>query len=158
MSTRWYEKAIITSPYIVNGKAVPFEAIAGNHGVLALDSEKDAPMIKSLEEAIAKGVGGVGRVTEDQFNSLKKKLWTPPAPKSWLDEPLKISGKKITPVNPLAKKVEAAAQAAKPAPVAATKAEPEVPQRPPDQPDFRTSDFKPATRKLGKLAETPGDV
>ena len=155
MATVCFEKAILTSPYIVKGKAVAFDALAGNHGVLCLNSETDKELISALNEAITKGIGGIGRITEERANELKKnRPWQPPAPKSWLDEPLKINGKKLKPPTPPGKKADAAVVSPVSAPV-----EKEVPQGPPDQPDFKTSPgiFKPATRKLGKL-EVASDV
>jgi len=151
MATIWFEKALLTSKAIVNGKAVQFEELSGNHGVLALDSEKDAATIAGLDALRAMGVGGVRRVTQEQYENLKKKLpWQPSKPKSWLDEPLKINGKKIQPKLPGKQSLAAPAKGQKSVPVD------DVPQKPPDQPDYKS--FTPSTRKLGSLAQAPSDI
>lgn len=159
MAIVWFQKASFSSAYCVgpSKKAVQFEPLDKNHGVLALDPSgpdlahqpiaNQAELIRVLNEAAASTRGGVGRINEEKYNELKKKFpWKAPGPKSWLDEPLRVNGKK---------------ENKKKAVVPPVKAEPkaeEIPQRPPDQPDFRTSDFRTSTRRLSSLEASPSEI
>jgi hypothetical protein len=157
----YFFKALLSNAFVfkgdkVNWEPVQFEPLAGNNGVIALSPDTDAALIKALNDAATKGQYGILKISEADY--IKKKQtqpWTPSAPKSWLDEPLKVAGrpgKAFRPQPPaaLAREHAAADNQTQPAPDPAMADAGEVSevQRPPDQPDFKTGNFKPAQRSM----------
>lgn len=149
----YFSKALLSNQIMVAGKCPAWEPLDGNQGVIMLDSVADAAMIAGLEEYVTRQSGGVLKSSSIEYEELKKNHpWKPRGAKSWLDEPLKLAGRKgYRPAEPkpsIAKHANGADTP--PAPPASG----EVPQRPPDQPDFKTGSFTPATSRLPEPANT----
>lgn len=69
--TQYYRKELFSSPlYLQRGVRAPFEPVGNDEGIL---STNDPTLIFSLESAIAQRLGGVYRVTQEEFEKLKKK-------------------------------------------------------------------------------------
>lgn len=158
-STRvYFSKALLTSKIMVGDKVPRYpdwEPLDGNQGVISLDSVADAEMISGLNKCVSDQMGGVLKISSEEYETLKKnRPWKESAPKSWLSEPLKVAGRQgFKPPEP---KPSIAAQSAAPAKtdLPAIGAESDVPQKPPDQPDFKAGGFKPAT---ARVPEKPKD-
>lgn len=163
MSAVYFFKAIWSSVYCLGpqSRAVYFDPIEKNRGILSLDSDgpdlpgqpipNQAQLIQALNHAASIVKGGVKRISEQEYQDLKKNHpWKQPEPKSWLDEPLKINGRK--PKAPLPAGKQAIVPPVK-------RPEPEADQGPPEQPDFRTNPemFKPNTRRFGEV-KAGGDI
>lgn len=87
----YYRKVLINQPLVIGGIRVPFQHVGGSTGIIALDPMKDAVLIEGIEKLIAKRIGAVGRLTEKEYEFLKK---NPPFRKfgrqSPLSEPLRV--------------------------------------------------------------------
>lgn len=70
-----YRKELVGNPVLINGTRVPFQPLAGNRGVLALDDAKpeDTKLIEALNDLAARRKYGVVKITEEEFDSLSKK-------------------------------------------------------------------------------------
>jgi hypothetical protein len=139
----YWRKEVLTSKFIIGGRAVPFEGLDGNQGVLVLDPATDGEMIAGLSDAVARQVGGIFRSSAQEIESLKKKYpWTQRAPLG-ADPPLKAIPSGPPKAKPQSKPVTAAV---------VPPANPKTPedaddQRPPDRPDFEK--FIPKTARIG---------
>lgn len=71
MPTRYFSKAILSMAAIVDGRAVDFEQLPGNNGVLALETGKDDTLIAALDRMAAEQVGGIERLTKEQYDEKK---------------------------------------------------------------------------------------
>jgi hypothetical protein len=73
MATRYFSKEILGSGLSVQGSRVPFEPLAGNQGVIALDNTTDEgnAFIAGLKEV--EGRFGIIEITEAEYADLKKK-------------------------------------------------------------------------------------
>lgn len=69
----YFRKFQLSPPFIVEKKAVPFEALADNIGVIALDPDKDLATIAALNKAAADKRAGVTKIDATRFEELKKK-------------------------------------------------------------------------------------
>lgn len=73
MSKKFYKKTLVKNRlYGPDGKAVQFEVLRDNYGVLAV--EENTPTDQFLAKCVAGGIGGVAVLTEAQYDELKKKL------------------------------------------------------------------------------------
>lgn len=70
----YFYKELLSNAFIVGGRAVPFEALDGNRGVIALDPGKDQMLIDALNEAANKHRGGIVKIPFDQYTE-KKSLY-----------------------------------------------------------------------------------
>lgn len=155
---RYFFKELYSNSWFIGGKAVEFEQIDQNRGVLALDATD--PLVSGLDQAAHDQVGGIVKISQEEYE--KKRLLHPfkqkdpdrlqVAPRA--DQP---RGKAFRPPPPQQSPESPAQLADQNAPPAAPAAGSEVPQGPPDQPDFRTGGkkFTPATARAGtgKAAE-----
>lgn len=147
----YFSKTILSNRISIGGKSPDWEALDGNMGVIALDSVADAATINGLNSFVAEQSGGVLKIDAKTYEDLKKnRPWKASAPKSWLNEPLKVAGRKEVPPLTQKNKAAVAADAKTEAPLDESAG---VPQRPPDQPDFKAGGFKPATARLPEKAE-----
>lgn len=71
MPTRYFSKAILSMAAIVDGAAVEFEHLPGNNGVTALETGKDDALIAALDRMAAEQVGGIERLTKEQYDEKK---------------------------------------------------------------------------------------
>ena len=69
---KFFLKEIASNPFIIDGKPVQFEVFPSNRGLLQLDEEKDAALIKELDLAASQRRGGVVRIDQAQYEELKK--------------------------------------------------------------------------------------
>ena len=67
----FFLKVILSNAFIVGGKPVPFEAIPGNEGVIALDMKESNDLITALSNAAANQKGGVVRISEEEYTQKK---------------------------------------------------------------------------------------
>jgi hypothetical protein len=143
----YFSKTLLTNGIMIGGKQPPWEVLDGNKGVIALDSIADAALITGLNSFVDQQSGGVLPINAQQYEDLKKNHpWKESAAKSWLNEPLKVAGRKeFRPPAPKPSQAAAAAVANPEIPPDETNG---VPQRPPDQPDFKSGGFKPATARV----------
>lgn len=76
MAKVFFNKKIFSNAFIVGGKRAPFEHIGDNQGVLVLDDAvpNNREMIDGLTEAAKQGRGGVLKITDQEYDALKKKL------------------------------------------------------------------------------------
>lgn len=74
---RYYKKYIVqTKVYGPDGKPVPFEILANNTGCLAIDeaTETGAKTVAFLDGLIEKHIGGVEKMSKEEYAELKKKI------------------------------------------------------------------------------------
>lgn len=64
---------ILSSGYVVAGSVVQFEVLDGNIGVLALTPGRDDALIAALNAAASAHQGGILRISEATYESVKKK-------------------------------------------------------------------------------------
>ena len=95
----FFGKELAANQFFVGGAAVPFEVLAGNTGVIALDSEKDKALVDALNLAASKGRGGIVKLSEEGYEAKKKvaPLATSPKPSSRKDEMLRILPRDLSP-------------------------------------------------------------
>jgi hypothetical protein len=69
----YYVKAHLSNPIIVKGTRVNFENVGGNWGVIALDPNNgaDKELIDGLNHLVSDGVGGVGRISAEEYAQKK---------------------------------------------------------------------------------------
>ena len=72
----FFKKELASLPFIVQGRAVPFQICENNQGVIALDPRTDAPLIAALNDAAAHQRGGIVRINEALYEDIKKKAVT----------------------------------------------------------------------------------
>jgi hypothetical protein len=66
----YFKKEVFSNPLrLPNGKTVMFKEVADDEGVLATE---DGYLISELESAMRRRVGGVVRISADEFEELKK--------------------------------------------------------------------------------------
>ena len=84
----YFLKANLANPILVKGKAVPFEHIGNNWGVIALDQNKpeDRDAIEFMNGLTARGVGGVSKLSAEQYAQKKSQPASTPLgrPREWL--------------------------------------------------------------------------
>jgi hypothetical protein len=77
MGTRYFFKTNVKNPvFDLNSKPVPFERLADNCGVLALDDSipEQAALIAALEKTITLRIGGVVALNEAEYQAKKNDL------------------------------------------------------------------------------------
>jgi hypothetical protein len=72
--TKYFSKELANNTfYLPDGKTpVNFEVFPSNVGVIALDDEKDKPIVEALDEAVSKRKGGIIPLNEQEYQELKK--------------------------------------------------------------------------------------
>lgn len=75
MPKQYYRKALVSHLFTVRGQVVPFEVLAGNSGVIELNTEDpgQAMLCEGLDAAAAANRSGVVKITADEYLALKKK-------------------------------------------------------------------------------------
>lgn len=156
----YFSKALLTNQILAAGKVIPWEPLDDNQGVIMLDSVADAAVVKDLDTFVEKQSGGVLKISAQEYEDLKKNHpYRQLGPKSWQQEQLKVAGRKgfkppapqpsvARPAAPPVNGATAPAGTPGPLPPIGGTGD-DVPQRAPDQPDFKTAgNFKPATARL----------
>jgi hypothetical protein len=131
----YYKKELFASYFYVKGKAVPFEPLDGNSGVGKFDPATDSEIVAALDKAAAGHKGGVVKITEAEYEALKKnKPLNPSAGRRKVErlKPWRANQNPFAQAKPRAAVAEAA-KGDKPAP--------QTPKFP------RAADFKPATSR-----------
>lgn len=152
-----FAKEVLSNRYLVNGAPVPFEPLAGNRGVIALDdaNPQQAPLISALNDAAAQGRGGIVKISQADYEKKKLEnsatLLTPSRRKSPLDAPLRI-------MPTQAPRVQNARPAAVPAVVNPTPPAPAQPTVSPREQHIaervrERRQYRPATGKASKVKE-----
>lgn len=154
---RYYYKELYSNTWYIGGKPVEFEQLDGNRGVLALDASN--PLVAGLDAAAQEQVGGIVKISEEEFFSKKNHY------------PFKSKSQEVLQVAPRVDNQGTKGRAFIPPPPQESPASPaqlveqknagpagkEDQQKPPDQPDFRTGagKFSPPTARAGtgKTAE-----
>lgn len=72
MPTKYFRKELCSNQFFVSGQRVQFECFPSNVGIIALDEEKDAELIKALSEAASKRKGGIVVIDEPTYEDTKK--------------------------------------------------------------------------------------
>lgn len=153
----YFLKEILSNGIVIDGKTVFFENVGGGRGVLELDPSDPAQhkIINTLIDFAKRGVGGVSRITGDDYTQ-KKSL--PPELPFRRKETLRIAPRGPLPNRAKAATAAEAAQPASPAP-AAPPAQPtaEAPldigslkSEAADGPAEKYSGFQPATRRISR--------
>lgn len=83
--------------YAKNGQSVPFELLNTNIGVIKLDEEKDKEFVDFLDGLIKANIGGIFKITEQDYENLKK---NPPSNRRQSVDPLKTL-RLFNPNNPV---------------------------------------------------------
>jgi len=109
MPKHFFAKELVNNPYVVDGKAAPFQVYPGNTGLLELETGKDDKLIAALDEAAAKHRGGIVKLTEPQFAEKKNQLLSAPLPKPRPKEMLRTA-----PRSPFDRKSDTAGAGAEP--------------------------------------------
>lgn len=104
MAKHWVYKEIYSNRYLCNGKAVDFEPLDGNSGVGVFVDGKDDEVIKCLQHAASKQMGGIVFITEDEYS--KKKQERPFSPQLELQRQEKL---RVMPHRPFAPREPGAA-------------------------------------------------
>ena len=96
-----FKKVLLNLPFIVNGRAVQFQGLDQNTGVLEIESGTDESnaIIIALVNADKARKGGIVRITAEQVLDLKKKLPLKPSGSS-RKERLKLWQRKIPHTKP----------------------------------------------------------
>lgn len=70
----YFHKTIWNNKFICGGRPAPFEQLAQNEGVLAIDDSNPAnkEMIEGLEKAAREHRGGVTKITEEEYQKKKQ--------------------------------------------------------------------------------------
>lgn len=75
---KYFVKYVVSNRIYVNGSPVPFEILADDVGVIALDDNSSDPntqaILKALTAAAANRILGVGEITREEYEELKKNL------------------------------------------------------------------------------------
>jgi len=162
----YFAKELVSNKILFQGKAIEWEPLEGNRGVARFD---DPATIEYLNKV--QGTLGVVKITAEQYEAKKKAHpWKPSPPKFWQDEPLKVAGRAYQPpppkslAPPAAETSPAAAPPKSLAPPAAETSpaaapppavgEDDIPQRPPDQPDYHN--FIPPLKPLSEVGAGAG--
>lgn len=114
MAIKYFLKHNIKNPVLdSNSKPVPFERLAENFGVIALDDSApdQVPQITALETAIKRQMGGVVAITEAEYLAKKKDL----NPETYPKAPPPFGGLRLADMNPV---LAGAGRLQEPAPVA----------------------------------------
>lgn len=120
----YFKKELISNRVrTASGDAIPFEDIGGDCGVIAVDDDDPVghEFYTTLSEKAAKRRGGVIKITQAQFDELKKKT---SLPASNAKQPARQSPRLHTRFHPFGNKKDAApadAPASRPEPVASVK-------------------------------------
>lgn len=167
ITKRYYYKELYSNAWYIEGKPVPFEQLDGNRGILELDLTD--PLVAGLDQAAKDQVGGIVRITEQEYHSKKNRF---PFKGNRPQELLEVAPRADRPMGkafrppPPKESSESPAQLADgktpdPAPLSQTSGT-ETPQRPPDQPDFtsegKAAKFTPKTARAGVDKATPAAV
>lgn len=145
----YFYKEILSNAYVVNGKAVPFEALSGNRGVIALDPENDMALVSALNNAASRHVGGIVKISAVQYT--QKKTLHPFNPFALK---LKQKGNMLKPAaTKLFTRQHASAPAAAAKPATATAPAPATATpAPPAARTVTSPHFRPATRRIARDA------
>lgn len=146
---------LLSNGVLIAGKMPDWERLNGNMGVIGLDPDADAQLIEGLNKMV--GSAGIVKISEADATEKKRQYPYRVSKPNWLDAPLKLANLKKKPARPPQNGSSTAPVAGN---VAANEGKPpEVPQAPPDRPDFENASFRPATARIGK--QTPagsGDI
>jgi hypothetical protein len=95
----FFGKELLSNAFLVGGAPVPFEQLAGNAGVIELDTDKDKALVDALNVAAAKGRGGIVKLSEEGYNAKKKlaPLSVSPRHSGRRDETLRILPRDLSP-------------------------------------------------------------
>lgn len=116
----YFQKANVSNGIVINGATVPFEPVGNNWGVIALDTGNPSNnhFLEGLNDFCAKGVGGVGKISAEEYAQKKSLPVSEPLgrPKDWLRQ--RPSGPPRRQAQPPAEAIPVAdARPASPAPV-----------------------------------------
>jgi hypothetical protein len=140
-----FRKEILSNVLTVKGRAVPFENIGANRGVIALDPAKDEnkEFIAALTDFAHRGVGGVAKISADDYAQKKSHpALTPSVPPR---EMLRARP------GPPAKRVAAPPELTRPGAVQAAKPAPPVDLKAMGlADDAEPQSFRPPTRKISR--------
>lgn len=167
---RFYRKEIWSNKFYVGGHPVEFfEPLDGNRGVGFIDAND--PLVPALDQAAHDQIGGIVRINEQEYEHLKKnhpnrpkaqdqlqiaprqdqspkktgKAFQPPAPQGSPESPAVLVDQSPGEMSPIG-------GAGSEIPIGAPGPN-DPPQRPPDQPDFKsgssTPKFVPKTARAG---------
>lgn len=141
----YFYKEILSNAFVVGGKAVPFEQLSGNRGVICLDPAKDQMLIDALTDAALKHRGGVVKIPYEVYAE-KKSLhpWNPS------EQKLKRDMLRALPTKPFNRRASEPVAAANPAPAGATATA--APSAPAPAPSPVPQQFKPSTRRIQRDA------
>lgn len=68
---RYFHKELVQTPlYLPQGRKFPFDKLSDGNGIWATE---DASLIAEAEKAIARHVGGISEITQEQYDALTKK-------------------------------------------------------------------------------------
>lgn len=88
----YFKKESLRNPVFgLDKKAVQFEAVPGDTGVIALDESKDGDLIRVLTEHADGRRGGVVRISAEIYDNLKKNAALMPLPKPSLLNQIRTS-------------------------------------------------------------------
>lgn len=73
MATKYFRKALVSNPVYIKGTPVPFEVLAGNSGLIALDDVEHAILCEGLTTLSQQRKAGVVEIPEAEYEDLKKK-------------------------------------------------------------------------------------
>ena len=152
MPKQFYLKEILNNPFIGAGRTIEWQHLPGNRGLLETEDET---LIRILDEAAQKQIGGIVKLTEAQFAEKKSLAQSTPFPSRPKEMLRQISARGPFPQTKSATAAlqeAAAAAGGEPANVESTIAAianaGEVPASATIGPTPPIESFKPATRRL----------
>lgn len=76
MAQKFYRKELLSNSVLIAGTRVPFQPLANNRGVIALDESnpEHAHLIKGLDEFAARRKFGIVAIQQEEYNGLLKKV------------------------------------------------------------------------------------
>lgn len=69
---KFFKKALLNQPFVASSGKVSFEPVGNNEGVRQLDETTEAALIAELDAAADRRRGGIIRISQEIFASLKK--------------------------------------------------------------------------------------
>lgn len=156
----FFLKVILSNAFIVGGKPVPFEAIPGNEGVIALDPQHDSELITSLSNAAANQKCGVVRISEEEYTQKKTAAaLRPSAPRS--RDALRPMRNALSPFNTPTTEAKGAPPVSAPVANVQAEAKPTAPSPVAGEQgaDAQVEEvaFRPATRRISRKDSVPAD-
>jgi hypothetical protein len=163
MAKKYFLKELVAQPIIAtNGRPVPFELLAQDYGVIALDEDnpEQAALILDLEKARAQRIGGIVPISESEYTQKKSSM--PYQASRSRSEPLQAFPSRLDYRLKAAQEDAAVAVADNGNGSTASPTNPPVPTPlPPAQPPIEAApvlpaDFKPKTARLKRPSVTLG--